>query len=555
MFMEKSRRIIKDTDKCRKTKPYQGYFVSLYNNNSYQMICACSTEYSTGAVKNVSNTSRYQVIKEGEMVGINDAALEQEGKPDPYNSDLFVERKPELNLIESKVEQGRLKNAIREPLVSFFGVGGNGKTWLMRHLQEKYRFQANQIPSGDKPTATIYFDCDEVTDDSLQTLSAFLLAFSHALQVELAAQLPPLPVLDKLKSFRQQSEDIANILVEILLALSKEYVLLFLIDTTELILSELWPLIEKELFEPLLESNQIIILLSGRHYAPRWKRVEVRRRADHSHVQPFTKEMQQEQLAKLKLPEVSIVNEQLYAFTAGNPFLARQLVKVINTLEHDLHLALQDLALSEAFRKECLTILNSYLSKILQKVPQDLQLYLHKLSPLRFYRVEALRIMLESDPNDEKKYVDVRLLQILRRLESETDVVWWDNGRNAYITVSVIRRIMNQVNRLKDKAQFIQNHLSALAMYWDLVERFPENRSIYLAEICFHQATVDQSQSIHPKTVTDFKRILTSARNLPLDKRMILPNQIETDIELEDILSEKQYQNVKRQLQALLPSS
>ena len=60
MFMEKSRRIIKDTDKCRKTKPYQGYFVSLYNNNSYQMICACSTEYSTGAVKNVSNTSRYQ---------------------------------------------------------------------------------------------------------------------------------------------------------------------------------------------------------------------------------------------------------------------------------------------------------------------------------------------------------------------------------------------------------------------------------------------------------------------------------------------------------------
>jgi hypothetical protein len=177
------------------------------------------------------------------------------------------------------------------------------------------------------------------------------------------------------------------------------------------------------------------------------------------------------------------------------------------------------------------------------------------MAPLRFFRVEALRTMLESDPSDEKKYMDVRLLQILRRLESDTDVVRWDNGRNAYVTASVVRKVMNQVNRMEDEAQFQQSHQRALEMYWDLADRYPENSPVYLAEIFFHQAMLDRLQKTSTEQQANLQHILARANELAVDQRMILPKRIEGDVELEELLSKEMYQDIKRQLEALLPES
>lgn len=473
-----------------------------------------------------------QINREDEMIGNEDAKTVQEGRPDLYQPELFVNRKRELELIEEKVEQGRLKIPISEPLVNFWGVGGNGKTWLLRHIQHIYCYNGNQSATIDKPTLPIYYDFQRAEAEAAERLDLFVASYTHRVQEEIEEQLPVAATPQALT----ETEETPEALVNILLTLSEKYVPLLLFDTTERIAADLWTQLEQNIFEPLLDSERVLIILSGRHRAPRWRRVDVRRRATTTaagHVQPFTKPMQQEQLLKLGLDpaEAKGVVQTIYPLSGGNPYLARRLATT---------------------PEEPLPILEAYLSDVLATIPQELHLYLQKVAPLRFYRLEAVRFMLEADTESEKKYPDVRLLQILRHLESETDVVWWDNGRNAYVTAPVVRRVLNQVLRLENESQFRRLHQQALAMYWELTARYPENSPVYLAEICFHQAILDRLQETPPAQLTDFQRVLNQAKTLSLDKRMILPRRIAEDTELADLLPAEQYRQIKTELQELL---
>mgnify|MGYP007059556968 CR=1 FL=1 len=160
-------------------------FFIRYEVNNYKILGAFPENYLANPSAGAGDAIRCLFMEENQMVGNINASFEQEGKPDQYDPELFVRRESELNLIEAKVEQGRLNTAIDEPLVNFFGVGGNGKTWLMRRIQEKYRFSSDGTPVGDKPTVTIYFDCHEAEKDALLNLSAFLLFFADFLQTDL----------------------------------------------------------------------------------------------------------------------------------------------------------------------------------------------------------------------------------------------------------------------------------------------------------------------------------------------------------------------------------
>lgn len=464
------------------------------------------------------------------MIGKVIDTLSQKGKPD-YQPDLFVNRDQEVSLVENKVEQGRLGISIREPLVNFWGVGGNGKTWLLHHIRNLYRYQSDLFSTSDRPTFTVYFDLEEIKADSTDQLASFIASYTAQLQKELIDQLPDETIVKKMNSMEVTPTAVAKMLV----TLSEKYVPLLLFDTTERIPTDFWPQLEQVFFEPLLDSERILVILSGRHRAPRWRRVDVRRRAmaaAEGQIRPFDKQTQQEQLIKLGLgaKEAKIFVQAYFPFTGGNPYLAVQLAKAPNNRSG---------------------ILQAYLNDVMAGIPKDLHFYLEKVAPLRFYRLEALRFMLEAASENDKRYQDVRLLQILRRFEAETEVVWWDNGRNAYITAPVVRNVMNQLMRLKDEAQFRRSHELALAMYWDLTERYPENSPIYLAEICYHQAVLDQLHQPPAKKLTNLGRIKLVAKKVEPDKRMILPKQIEADKELEDLLPEETYQYLLSQLQTL----
>jgi len=60
--------------------------------------------------------------------------------PRNYQPELFINRTREADAIRKNVEQAQAGQRVANPIVNFWGVRGTGKTWLLRHLQEYYRY-------------------------------------------------------------------------------------------------------------------------------------------------------------------------------------------------------------------------------------------------------------------------------------------------------------------------------------------------------------------------------------------------------------------------------
>jgi hypothetical protein len=89
---------------------------------------------------------------------------------------------------------------------------------------------------------------------------------------------------------------------------------------------------------------------------------------------------------------------------------------------------------------------------------------------------------------------------------------------------------------LEDENLFTNRHQQALDLYWYWVEQYPENRPIYLVEICYHQASIDCIKHPDAASLTDLARIIAFAERLEMDKFVILSNKLQQDIELQQIL-------------------
>lgn len=468
-------------------------------------------------------------------------------QPRDYRPESFVDRKTELETIREKVRQAQTENMIVEPVVNFWGVGGIGKTWLLRHLEYTYNYLTGPTPEPSflepRPTFALYYTfADDPLKVSLSNLTKSLVSQTLS---QLSERLS-----DEDRNILVQAGNSGDIkiLANMLRKLSRDFVPLILLDNTEQIDSADWAELEQELVEPLVSSNRVLVVVAGRRRALRWKRFEVRRRAmepDETRIRAFSKDQVVKQIERegYHLPA-----DLLFSYTGGNPHLidaiARNIQAWTKGKEPD------SIWFDQNEDNLLLPILQAYEEHLLENVPKRLREVLQAVSPLRGYRLEALRFMLTSQKVKVEPQPDSYYLSLLRDLEQQTDVVWWSHGRRAYKTDGMVRKVMNRKLLLKDGKKYVSRHHQAIRMYWNWAEAYPDASEDFVIEIWFHQANLylaDKNQSI---LQDETKRALRFAQEkLTPDRLLVLQKQLEKgDPELIDLLPDDLRQTLKESL-------
>jgi hypothetical protein len=436
-----------------------------------------------------------------------------------YDPTAFVDRQPELEKISRSVRQaiGEARR-IEWPVINFWGVTGTGKSWLLQHLHHLYRYPARV----EKPTiALIYGNFSQNKNELSGNIS-------QSLGRQLEQQLPlELEQSDKLNSALQQalSGNIHGLVHALLECEAQNFVPVILLDNTELIEPEVWQEIEQQLIEPLVVSGRILFIISGRRYIPRWRRYEVRRRVQDphdTHLQPFSEKSVKELIQNR---QYNVEVDILLPLTAGNPRLVDELGRL-------LHNSAQGEEINRTFieqrTEQILPVLQQYEQDLLTHVPQNLHDPLRAIIPLRVYRMEALRFMLERE--SAEKYGAWREGDYLRTLRDldQTEIVWWNKERRAYTTDDIARRIINQRQSLADKEEFVRWHRNAVNLYLQWANEHKATSEEFILEAWFHLANIHEVNSDWPELLISFEKTLDIARQLNTDRKLVIIEQLET---------------------------
>ncbi len=448
--------------------------------------------------------------------------LEETQDLENYDPKKFVNRDDELTMIEERVKAFRQHEVVGQSLVNFWGMAGIGKTWLLKEIEYRYQYDPAVDSELQKPTCALYFDFGEHE----QTITAVV----HELTQSIANNLTQPLLNDKREKELFQLSQSKNIKdsIKFMLSLSSELVLIILLDTTEMVEDALWKELETKFLEPLLKSNKILLIGTGRNRAPRWKRVEVRRRAtpiEKSQVEPFDQKATEKQLKNMGL-SLNIAQE-LFDDSVGTPRLTTKLGR------HRLRLP------EQGYQKERVNEWNEYIEDIfehLSQLPDSFREMITAVMPLRYYRTQALRIMLEGTATYSEDTSDLFLLRALRKLDKKSHLVWWDDHQNAYVTALAARRILNRRLQIENLTEFVNLHAFALDMYKGWARDYPASMPAYYPELLFHEATIHKSQNLEPDKKLVAKEFISMMDEMSIDNRDILQRRLKKDKELQTLI-------------------
>ncbi len=468
-------------------------------------------------------------------------------QPREYDPALFVNRERELELVARRVNLARA-GGLSDSIVNFWGIRGAGKSWLMRHVQRQYRFQS-AAPGGlaRQPFSLLFPFAptgDAVTGPALAADVAVHLA--REMQTQLAQVLP-----DEERGILQSAagRQELTLVVQVIRSLLTQLIPVILLDNCELLNDEQWQHIENALIEPLVITNRVLFIVSGRERITAWHRFETRRRVKRSQetmLQPFDKQTAMKQLERggYRIP---VGLETFYAYTAGSPLLLDKFAHEIAGWKLTAKNERAEYEALSRHQQDLLALLQLSESDILGRATNWLPL-LNVLSPLRFFRIEAVRYMMqEVDPSE---HPDLHYLGMLRDLDREADFVWWDRERRAYVTSPIVRRVMNRRHCLDEarRDRYVAQHRRAWSMYHQWIKQFPRTGEEYLGELWFHQASIHlalQDQAQLQQGIQSTLGLLDTLRPAGLHA---LQQQFEEDRELHDLLPKAQNELIRRAL-------
>jgi hypothetical protein len=471
----------------------------------------------------------------------------------PYETALFVNRSSELQVVSERVRQAQARSVVTEPIVNFWGVRGIGKTWTLRHLHHRYAFQPEDeisLLGEDRPTFALFYAFPIGDETSFQAQLTIVLAEQALVQLASALSIEERALLT-------QARDTRNVepLIKALLTLAPRFVPLLLLDEGENLSQDAWEQLERDVIEPIVSAGQAIVVVAGRRQVIRWRRFEVRRRVmgpEKSQLTPFDKETVDSQIQR---SDYQIPVDLLFPYTAGNPHLVNAIAQHIVSWSGGTEQIGLDKGWFDQHQNDLLHILRASEAQLLEHVPPKLLAVLDAVSPLRFYRLEALRLMLNNPTDQGSQKPDGYYLSILRTLDQQTDLVWWDRDRRAYVTSQVIRQLVGRRQLLESRAAYMERHRRALDMYWEWVHTYPETSEDFVVEIWFHLASIYLANADLKELHTQAIKVLEFVNPyLNLDHFLILPEQLRTDRELRDLLPLDLYAALTRELEQLISS-
>ena len=467
----------------------------------------------------------------------------------PFKTEAFVNREGELKIVLKKVAEAQENGRVAEPVVNYWGVSGVGKSWLLQEIAERLRFKGGEN-AGIRPSFAIYISLITESGES-KSIETLCKALAEQLLSQLEGELAT-EEIEITKAILATGESRTSI--SLFTAMTKKFVPVFLFDEVEMLKPTEWERFEEQLLEELALTEQMVLVIAGRKQITNWHRFEVRRRVieqESSYVKPF-KRKEVAELVENRAYQMPA--EWLYIFSAGNPHLIDELATDLQKAFPNEPITLEQI---QKHHQQLATVLANYEKELLKRIEGDageLRKVIHVVSPLRAYRLEALRYMLSAQEKTTQFSSVGYHLRLLRELDQKTEIVWWSRAYRAYVTDPVARQVMNRWRLLNDKETYITRQEQAIAMYTKWANEYPRNSEEFIQEIWFHLACLylaDDTDEEEDEISTRILAWLQFARdNLSEDRLLILQQQLDPkhDPELCELLPEEIHTEIMQEL-------
>jgi len=440
-------------------------------------------------------------------------------EPIPYRPDQFVNREDALEAVRDRVGQICRGETTGRPIVHFHGLPRIGKTWLLSHIAHSYAEGERSDPAG-RAVLVVWVDCGTAarSDDARTAL--------------LQACREQSDGNDK-KRLLAEARDMGHVL-EILSTLTDKVVPLLLFDEADALKEENFEWLEEELLAPLASSGRAVIVVTGQRRAPRWSRFETRRGIDYICLRPFDVSETVDQLRKVHADAMA---REIHRLSGGHPYASWLLAQAPGPLG----------------KRETATLLEPVERDLMRDVPARCHEALRMMAVLRHFNIGSLRGFLTWSVDQvygEKS--DAFYLGFLDKARSDPDWLSWDLQSRNYAFSPVVRCILLQRLRLVHPDKYRHGHRTALKLYKERMDTYPENCVGFLIEAIYHQAALGEFAG-QPEdrlwvSLRDLLNEYLRAQNFSVDQALELQRVLEEDQGLREYVPPRIFEMLWQQI-------
>lgn len=377
----------------------------------------------------------------------------------PYSPEEFANRQEYINQVEEAIGQGR-------GLFNLYGVTGMGKSWLLQHLQHRYKQRHDVL--------ALFLDCTKLPPQDQQ--KAILQQFS----IQLADQ-----------GLTKQEIPSAQDLISHLGELPDTHTILFLIDATEQLQvnkeegRELAAWLQEQLIWATHQRRRAVTVLAGRDPFY-WTLYRLREAAKTEELRPFAMGDIQELMETLIGQDFAPQAESIYRETCGYPHGVRVLIDAQRYGDPDALANRQ--AVAEIILRD--VIQDRWGAEFPPERREDLLQILFIASILR--RLDAVTLgdfaqrlanageQLPAASQDKGFYINA-VLDL-----KNAQLVHWDNDSRTDKIEETVRQILITNLRVREPRRYRKWQSLAAEMYEEWMEKYPANFDAWLTEWLYH---------------------------------------------------------------------
>lgn len=405
-------------------------------------------------------------------------------EPIPQESEVFVGRNVEIQVLYDKFESDEPGKPNPRRLIEFYGTPGIGKSALLQHVYEAPREGA----------VTALVDLAEV-----QTVDQLVLKLALQLGIEQGEGENTKTLVAKVKAKAETAK------------------LILLFDNSdqfEIVHEESgnpggYIPLEDDVVLPLLKSENVVLGFAGPRWL-RWTRFNTRRQVETHELDVLNKDDHVELVSALGVGKE--LSSELWSYTYGHPLFTKV---IINALVQDNGVLPEQLDSEFLANNQTLiqrvvrqTIEDTYLSRFDNLSLEsgdlvreyggayDLKKLFEMAMILRKFEVTPLkRIATRFDPNgDYDQRPGGYYLDAIKDMQV-TELVCWSSERGGYCdSLPAMRMVMNKNLQMREPERYKFLHQAAAEQYNDWIVRYPVHADSYTRERIWHLAHTEQQE-------------------------------------------------------------
>jgi hypothetical protein len=412
---------------------------------------------------------------------------------------IFVNREEELQLIEERCTALVQNKPVQQQIVEFHGVGGIGKTTILKRI--KLHCNEQHLPSiwTDASQSTVLF-----SQEVIQQVQTYGVQFAP-----------------KNNNLLSQSIDAMKALIE-------QNPAVFLIDCLDSAGDEQLVCIE-HMLDQLTKDTRLLFVLASQRKVSFEHTMSVARKLDTIQVKSLNRTSCIDYVSKWPQKVAPEIQEIVFEWTGGYPLAVDVMVKAIQDETLDPR---KDKDQKQLMRRITEQVIDRGVLARAVSTPADLEWYQTMLGLFcvpRRYNLDIMQKMTEKFAERYKLSSNLAYMSLPKRLDQRTDVLSWDRSRSGYSLEAPIRHIFLMKLKIEQPERYMAIHKFLAETNWRLAMESPgTDRVRYLQEYLYHSANCENSSVLPQVVEKTFQQIVSE----PTTYFSIFREEYEKDEEL-----------------------